>query len=146
MFNISQMSKSRQIILPTLLHTSTHLEKRGLHRHKKSECGQQRMHFENALKRKLALVTFRDTARSTSTSVIATDQLKAANIDASGSHSLKKGSKSSPLIPPTIWKLGGVSLSKVLIAPFLPLTLVNSLKTWSSTALPVVVLRSVLHK
>jgi len=34
MFNISQMSKSQLIILPTLLHTSTHLEKRGLHRYK----------------------------------------------------------------------------------------------------------------
>jgi len=34
MFNISQMSKSRLIILPTLLHTSNHLEKRGLHRYK----------------------------------------------------------------------------------------------------------------
>jgi hypothetical protein len=34
MFNISQMSKSRLIILLTWLHISTHLKKRGLHRHK----------------------------------------------------------------------------------------------------------------
>ena len=33
-FNISQMSKSQLIILPTLLYTSTHFKKRGLHRHK----------------------------------------------------------------------------------------------------------------
>ena len=34
MLNISQMSKSQLIMLPTLLHTSTHLKKQGLHRHK----------------------------------------------------------------------------------------------------------------
>jgi nucleoporin NDC1 len=43
----------------------------------------------------------------------------------------------------TIWKLGGVGLSRVVIAPFSPLTLVSSLMTWLSTALPVIVLRKV---
>jgi len=43
----------------------------------------------------------------------------------------------------TIWKSGGVGLSRVIIAPFLPLTLVSTLMTWLSTALPVVVLRKV---